>query len=213
MVVRIGVIDSGVPGFLVSANAAKNFSDSDNQSDELGHSSAVISRIETSGITIEYCIAKVFSDRLVCEVEQCTTAIRWLIDQNPVFINMSFGLRRDDPALQLVCDAAQEAGIGIVAASPAQGAHVYPAAYAGVLRATGDARCRPGEIAWLDTVQADVAGYVGDPAIGPAGASIGCASVSARLAAIADVEPELTFSHLVELLAAEAEYQGPEHRQ
>lgn len=213
MTIRIGVIDSGAAERqLYKVTDYRSFTDDEELLDKLGHGTAVIERLLTAEADFEICLARVFSDQLICSVDQCVAAIDWLVALNPVFINMSFGLSRDSNALREACARAVEAGVGLIAASPAQGAEVFPAALPGVVRATGDARCRDGEIAWLASTQADVAGYVGDPKIGPAGASIGCASVSARLLPIIEDDPDLEFSHFVELLAADAEYQGIEHK-
>ena len=214
MIVKIGVIDSGFDSSQAGAIVAeRNFTTDDHTHDRIGHGTAVIGRILTANVEVEICLAKVFSDRLTCPVEVCVEALEWMNDQAPQFINMSFGLQRDDDLLRSACERLIDQDIGLVAASPAQGANVYPSAYPGVVRATGDARCAPGEIAWLASEQADVAGYVGDPKSGPAGASIGCASVSARLAGIVFENPLFEFDHHVELLAADAEYQGVENKQ
>ena len=73
-----------------------------------------------------------------------------------------------------------------MAAAPAQGAAVYPSAYAGVLRVTGDARCAPGEFTWLDSPQAKIGACAGGldhvPGNPGGGASCAVAHVSGQLA-------------------------------
>ncbi len=213
MAIRVGLVDSGVSETqLHLVISQKDLVGSDVIVDRLGHGAAIVERFLSSGTEFELCVARVFADQLVCTVDQCAEAINWLIVQKPTFINLSFGLRRDSAVLRAACAAAVASGVGLVAASPAQGEAVYPAAYPGVVRATGDARCASIEVAWLESQQADVAGYVGDPATGHAGASIGCASVSARLLRMIEDNPGLEFGDWVRQLEAEAEYHGAERK-
>ena len=214
LAIRVGLVDSGVSEMQMHlVMGQKDFVGSGAIIDRLGHGAAIVERLLSSGTEFELCVARVFADQLVCTVDQCAEAINWLIAQKPIFINLSFGLRRDSEGLQAACAAAVASDVGLVAASPAQGDAVYPAAYPGVVRATGDARCASTEVAWLGSQQADVAGYVGDPATGHAGASIGCASVSARLLRMIENNPGSEFGGLVRQLEAEAEYHGAERKQ
>ena len=125
---------------------------------------------------------------------------------------MSFGLREDRPSLRMACERALEQGVILVAAAPARGEPVFPAAYAGVIRATGDARCAPGELSFLNTSQADFGGHVRAGATGVAGASVGCAQVAARAAAFLSAHPGGSAAQLRTWLAEQASYRGPERR-
>ena len=100
----------------------------------------------------------------------------------------------------------------LVAAAPARGEPVFPAAYAGVVRATGDARCGPGELSFLSTRQADFGGHVRTGATNVAGASVGCAHVTARAAAFLSAHPGGSAAQLRAWLAGQAIYRGPERR-
>jgi hypothetical protein len=110
-------------------------------------------------------------------------------------------------------------GCIIVASMPARGAVVYPAAYPGVIRATGDARCAPGELSCLGP------GFFGAcprwTASGPAssgadagggvrgGASAGAAWVTRNI--LSGPNP-VTASAVVAALTASARYIGPERK-
>jgi hypothetical protein len=96
----------------------------------------------------------------------------------------------------------------LVAASPARGEPVYPAAYPGVVRATGDARCAPGEHSWLASAHADFGAHGSAGAV--RGASAGCAHVSARLAAL--LAEGASPARALGALRERAHYTGAEHR-
>ena len=109
-----------------------------------------------------------------------------------------------------VAGSALAAGVLLCASSPAQGGPVYPASYPGVFRLTGDARCAPGQWSWLGTRQADFGGYVG--AGGRAGASLGCAALSGRIAALLRDEPGRDRQQVHDWLRDHAAFIGPERR-
>ena len=156
--------------------------------------------------------AQVFPQRLACSSAAVVAALDWLLDRGPRLVNMSFGLRRDDAALRAVCMRAVDSGVLLVAASPARGDPVYPAAYPGVLRATGDARCAPGELSWLDSPQADVGAHVSAHKGPIAGASVGCARVSAALLQYLGDRAEAGRDDALAWLRSRARYQGVERR-
>ncbi|MCZ6831518.1 MAG: S8 family serine peptidase [Gammaproteobacteria bacterium] len=214
MPVRVGIIDSGLPaGTCRGLVAAADFSAGSEDGsvvDLLGHGAAVTAQI--AGPEVEICAARVFNRRLSCTPAEVAGAIDWLLEQDVRIINMSFGLRDDRSPLRHACERAMAQGVCLVAASPAQGAAVYPANTVGVVRATGDARCSPGEISWLASRQADFGGYPGQQNHGPAGASIGCASVTAALAALAAQISHRSPALLCQELKATAIFQGPEQR-
>jgi hypothetical protein len=125
-------------------------------------------------------------------------------------INLSLGLQQDRPVLRQACAEVQAAGVLLCASSPAQGAAVYPASYPGVIRITGDARCAPGQWSWLGSAQADFGGHVGERDM--AGASLGCAAVTGRIAALMQQQPGLDRQQLLAWLQAHASFTGPERR-
>jgi hypothetical protein len=213
--VRVGMIDGPVelPGVAVSKG--QNFSDAGAgaaKSSVLAHGNGVARLIGASREGIDLYVARVFGDTLVCRPEQVAAALDWLLQQGVQLINMSFGLRTDRAMLRDCCAQAVTRGHCLVAASPAQGQGVYPSLYPGIVRATGDARCRPGEIAWLDSAQADFGGYPGRPGDALAGASAGCASVTGTLAGVALANPGLEPAQWLQRLEQRADYRGPERR-
>ncbi len=139
--------------------------------------------------------------------------LNWLVEQDCQLVNMSFGLRQDRRVLREACLAARRAGAVLVAAAPARGPAVFPSAYDGVVRVTGDARCAPGEFSRLGTAQADFGACVrgaqaGDRPCG--GASFAVARVTAALAAHLGAGGDAR--DVAAYLRGIARYQGPERK-
>lgn len=217
--IRVGIADSGVEGAAAGKVIARaNFSlagalieAGDVPRDHAGHGSALAAVIaEADGI--ELLDACIFDASLHAGAAQAAAAIDWLVDGGARLINLSFGLREDREVLREACARAMSRGVLLVASTPARGAAVFPAAYPGVLRATGDARCAAGEHSWLGTPQADAGGVVRTPCGHVAGASAGCAHVSAALVRLMLRQPSATREELLEALRQAARYLGPERR-
>ncbi|MFO7552954.1 MAG: S8 family serine peptidase, partial [Haliea sp.] len=180
--------------------------------DRLGHGSAVAGVLLQRVPGVALLNAQVFDDRLTCSSRQVVAALDWLMAEDVRLINLSFGLRRNSTELAAACARALEQGVVLVAASPARGAPVFPASYAGVIRATGDARCAPGELSHLHSLQADFGACVRAGASGPAGASIGCAHVTAAVAQYLVKDPDASLEEIHNQLVACARFRGPERR-
>lgn len=209
---RVGIIDSGLPANCnLSILEACDFTGTSTTTDQLGHGSA-ITRIISTNLAADIVSARVFHDKLVCTPSQIADAIQWLVSMEVNIINMSFGLRNDRRVLRDTCEHALEKNIILVAAAPSQGEPVYPSNYSGVIRATGDARCKQGEISWLNSEQADFAGYSGKPHFGPAGASIGCASVTASIAKVKAQFPHYDQDAIFQSLIQKSNYQGSQSK-
>jgi hypothetical protein len=214
-VLRVGMIDGPVDLDGIRPANVRDFSgtgDVVQDSPALSHGNGAARVITMECPDIVLYVARVFGISLVCRPEQVAQAMRWLADEQVGLINMSFGLRHDRSVLRECCRQLADRGICLVAAAPAQGEGVYPSLYPGVVRATGDARCAPGEIAWLHSEQADYGGYPGRPDHSFAGASAGCASVTGAIARLANQYPDLDVEELLQTLAKRADYRGREQR-
>ena len=217
--IRVGIADSGVDGVAAThVIARKDFVDhatsgslEDTSRDLAGHGSALAAVIAATG-EVELLDARIFDASLRTSAVRAAAAIDWLVEQGARIINLSFGLHEDRCALREACARAIEAGVLIVASAPARGAPVFPAAYPGVLRATGDARCADEEISWLGSAQADAGGMPRTPCGRVAGASAGCAHVCAALTRLMTRQPEAGRVALAEELRRSARYNGPERR-
>lgn len=190
--VGVGVIDSGGPaddpaqdpararGFLPDGSAVEA------RPDRLGHGTAVAAVIRRACPDAAIIHAQIFDDRPVTSALRVAAALRWFASmpagERPEVICMSLGLAQDRPPLRAACALTLEAGLLLVAAHPAQGAPCYPAAYAGVIAATGDARC-----GWDDLSEPRTGVFgawnASPEAGGVGGASMGAARVAGHLAA------------------------------
>ncbi|NOZ41901.1 MAG: S8 family serine peptidase [Alphaproteobacteria bacterium] len=187
--IRLGLVDSGVSDqqrHNVCADGrftAKGYQAV--RPDLLGHGTAICGIITDHAPDILLYNAQVFDDRGVTTAANVAAAIDWLVRKQVDIINLSLGLRHDRPVLAAACGRAHKAGIIMVASTPAQGAKTWPAAYPGVIRATGDARCGSDEISFLDSTQADFGGCPRaiDGSGTPGGASMGAAHISGQIAA------------------------------
>lgn len=219
--VRVALLDSGVSSdlearVLVSRaflqQAADGITDTAAVDDQLAHGSELARLILSAAPTAMLLSAQLFTQKLVCTPLQVATALDWAVAQGAQVINMSFGLRQDRPVLREACAGALAAGVILVAAAPARGAAVYPAAYPGVVRASGDARCQPGEISFLDSAQADFGACVHSSASGVAGASVGCACITGKIADCLGLTTAMDQDEVRQWLVQQASYRGPERR-
>ena len=217
--ILVGIADSGIDGpAAASVRARADFSDQGSSASEntmrdgARHGSAIGAVIAAiDGVAL--LDARIFDARLRAGTAQAAAAIDWLVARGARILNLSFGMREDDRLLREACHRALEAGVLIVASVPARGEPVFPGSYPGVIRATGDARCTDGAISWLGTAQADAGGAPRTPCGRVAGASAGCAHVSAALARLMVQCPEAGRQALLEALRASARHHGPERRQ
>lgn len=180
-------------------------------SDNLGHGSALIRVIADQAPRARFAVAQIFRERLTTTPAQVAAAIDWLVTQKVAVINLSLGLRNDRDALRDACERALAAGVIICASTPARGEPVYPAAYPGVFRMTGDARCAIDEISSLQTRYADFGAYVQAEA-GVVGASVGCAQLSGHIGRYLCEGGDNSIEAVTQWLEAQARYFGAEVR-
>ena len=216
MTVRVGIIDSGIPPTAAAtgsgaAQEGRDFTAHEDLEDRIGHGSAVFEAI-SSGSTAQVVTAKIFADQLRCSPETLIAAIKWMAEQGVAIVNMSFGMAVADDRLAAAVAALQGSGALCIAAAPAQGNPVYPSALPNVIRGTGDARCGPGTLSWLDSEQADFGAYPGEPGAGPAGASIGCAHVTRAAVQLLEEHPAMAAADIPKALQDRAQWHGPERR-
>lgn len=219
--VIVGIIDSGVAAALAGRVAARRFAaDAEGSAacpDRLGHGTAVARLILDAAPGVRLLAAQVFDDRPAASPAAVAAALDWLVGEGARLVNMSVGLTADRAVLRAACARAIAAGVLAVASVPAIGPTVFPAAYPGVLRVTGDARCRGEEIAVLpgDRAAFGASPWTGPAGAGecgrpPAGASIAAARVSAALAAILLADPALDRDGALARLTAQATHTGPQ---
>ncbi len=214
--ITLGLLDSGLcDGVAAAAAAARRFYLDDGGEvavgspgiDSLGHGSALAKLILGRVPAIRLMSAQVFDHRGIAAPAVIAAGLDWLVSEGAQVVNMSFGLTQDRAVLAGACCRAVEAGVLLVASVPAVGPTVYPASYAGIVRATGDARCGDGEISYLGEPRADFGARPWLPGIDEvsgaatiAGASVACARVAAELAALLAAAPERGAAALARLI-------------
>lgn len=213
--VKIGLLDDGVAGSPAqSVVDMREFIHPARAPAAGGHGSAMAAIIAGLAGQVSLYDARVFPPRGPATPASLAEALDWLAERDVELVNISLGLRDDREILRLACARALERGMLLVAAAPARGATVYPAAYAGVLRVTGDARCAPGEYTWLDSAQAMIGACVGDlthvPGNSGGGASCAVAHVTGELARLRSAG--IAAAGLLEELRQRCAYFGPERR-
>lgn len=180
--------------------------------DQLGHGSALLEVMAEQAPDAEFAIAQIFTERLATTPAQVAAAIDWLVEQQVDLINLSLGLRNDREVLRTACERALAAGVIICASSPAKGDPVYPSAYPGVLRMTGDARCQsPQQLSCLKTQYADFGGYV-KARNGVIGASAGCAQLTGHIGRYLSQGGAADLASVDRWLESQADYFGVEVR-
>lgn len=208
---RVGLIDSGAAaaGVVRAARFAADGARADGAGpDPTGHGTRVAALLRGAAPDIELVLAQVFAAGGPTSAAAVAAAIDWCVAEGAQLVHLSLGLAADRAPLAEAVARAVGAGRLVVAATPARGPAVYPAAYPGVIRATGDARCAPDEISRL--AAATFGGCVRTATGAGQGASVGAAAVSrALLAAIAPGSP---YALALQALGARARYDGPERR-
>lgn len=145
-----GALSAGTPGLAAQAW----FCEADGGETASRHAAAMAASLRPPESDLRLVNAVVFPGRLATSVAAVCRALDWLLAEPPEIVLCAFGLARAAVELQVKVKALQAGGSLVVAAAPARGAPVYPAALDGVVSVQGDARCAPGEISRLDLPQA-----------------------------------------------------------
>jgi hypothetical protein len=217
--IRIGLVDGGVASALSDAvDAAASFGGACLNTPVadaagLAHGTNVARLVLEGSPSARLLSASVFHGRLDAEVDDVVDAMGWLVSQRVDLINMSLGLRTRSAALERACWRAREAGVLLVAAAPARGGPVFPAASRACIAVSGDARCEPGEVSWLGLEGADFGTHpfllTNNPACG-GGASYAAARFSGLAGAL--LAQGMPAQALRTHFFLEATWVGPEQR-
>jgi hypothetical protein len=219
--VLVGLLDSGVAselGDCVAVQIAFVLGDGERierrpaSPDAIGHGSSVARTILAAAPTARIASAQVFHRRMEAPPAVVAAALGWVVEQGARLVNMSFGVRSDRDVLRAACAAAQAAGAILLAAAPARGPAVFPAAYPGVIRVSGDARCAPGDVSFLGSAQADFGACPQTSDGRVRGASAAVAQLTGRAAAFLAERPEADAAAVARFLETAARHRGPERR-
>lgn len=109
------------------------------------HATAIASLIRAAAPEVVLLDAQIFERTLHCPPAVAAAGLDWLVERGAAVVNLSWGLAGEAAPLEAACRRALATGVWLVAATPIRGAAPAPARYDGVVSATGDARCAPGE--------------------------------------------------------------------
>ena len=221
--VRVGLLDSGVGEDLaahVGAAVAFRPHDEDGvdrgaaEPDRLGHGSALAGIILAHAPDAVLLNAQVLGPRGTTSAAAVAAGLGWLVEEGADLITLSLGLRTDRAVLRDACAAAITKGGVLRGAAPARGAPVYPAAYDGVIRVTGDARCAVAQISHLASAQADFGACVraDDGAAPIAGSSVAVAHACGLVAGAFGLGGARGGAAARDVLVRRADFHGPERK-
>ncbi len=180
--------------------------------DALGHGAEIARIILDLAPAASLVCAQAFSDRLVADAALVAQSIQWCLEQRVRIINLSLGLLADIEALRHACGRATASDVLLVAAFPARGDPVYPAAYPEVLAVSGDARCDgaswsvidPGRLIGASTASVDGKSH--------GGASYAAARISGLAAQFFGAWPNANTRDCMAWLQSNATFRGRERR-
>ena len=175
--------------------------------DESGHGSRIARIIGDGRDDVAFALAQVLDASGRTSADCVAAGIDWCLGQSVDLIHLSLGLVEDRQVLRASIERAVAVGRVVVASVPARGDVPYPAAYPGVLRATGDARCAAGQVSWLSPTT--FGGCPRAAAGAGGGASIGAAHVTR---ALIDAAGPCDGREAISLLSQRAAWTGPEQR-
>jgi subtilisin family serine protease len=207
--IRVGLIDTRIaPSLAGSIAAAKDFVAVPRAGDAFSHGTTVAKIILHHAPGARLLCAQAFGPGNRAEPAAVAAALRWLIAEHARLVNLSLGLPHDRDVLRAAVAEALAAGLILIASTPARGAPVYPAAYPGVLRVTGDARCAPDEISALGGEPADYGACPRDLEGTAVGASLAAAHLTGLLARGLDAGEQ----NAAAILGRAARFHGRERR-
>jgi hypothetical protein len=189
----IGIVDSGLDPLTPWAAArcfrveAGRIIEADATADAIGHATNTIQVIRAGAPWTRLAIAQVFFDSMSTTPDTVAAAIDWLSGLGAAIVNLSLGTTADSPALRERCRRALENGSILIASVPARGPLVFPAAYEGIWRVSGDVRCAPGEFSLVGSARVDFGACpraLHSHSAAAGGASIAAARVTAALGAL-----------------------------
>ena len=220
--VRVALIDSGVNpehshvmsiaggvGFALASDGTVQTSTDDH--DQLGHGTALAGILRAKASQVELYAVKIFSDRLGAPIEILEAGLRWAIEQRMKIINLSLGTNKPEhrERLATLVDQAQGQGSILVASAPPGQSEVFPAALPGVIGVAGDEQCAWSDYRYIpDDPIPFRAHFQPRPLPGLPqernfrGHSFASAHVSALLALLAELHPQLIPAEAKELLVA-----------
>lgn len=180
--------------------------------DALGHGAEIARIILDLAPAASLVCAQAFSERRVADAGLVAQGVHWCLEQGVRIINLSLGLHADVEALRQACGRAAASGVLLVAAYPARGGPVYPAAYAEVVAVSGDARCSGSSWSVIESNRLIGASTAAADGKSHGGASYAAARISGLAARFFGAWPNADARDCMAWLQSEATFRGRERR-
>jgi hypothetical protein len=222
MSVRVGIVDSGVSPAQAAAvvasvgivtHGALGTTRLAAVDDPVGHGTAVVALLLAQAPMARLFSAQAFADGCHADAACVADGIIWCLEHEVRVINLSLGLVVDHDVLRQACAVAVARGTILVAAFPARGGSVYPAAYPGVVAVSGDARCNSHTWSVIEPGRLYGAAPLAADGVTSGGASYAAARVSGLAAGFVALWPDAQAADFREWLSTAAEFRGRERRQ
>ena len=222
MLVRVGIVDSGVApeqaGALVAsvgivAHGTAGVARLAAVCDPVGHGTAVATLVLEQAPMARLVSAQAFAKERHAVAACVAEGIDWCLEHEVRVVNLSLGLTVDHDLLRSACAAAVARGVIVVAAFPARGGSVYPAAYPGVVAVSGDARCAAQTWSVIEPERLYGAAPLAADGVTSGGASYAAARMSGHAARFLAAWPDARAEDFRDWLAAGAAFRGRERRQ
>lgn len=222
MSVRVGMVDSGispaqaralVASVRIVAHSAAGVARLAAVDDPVGHGTAVATLVLAQAPMARLVSAQVFAHGRHADAACVAEGINWCLEHDVRVVNLSLGLTVDHHVLRAACAAAVARGTIVVAAFPARGGSVYPAAYPGVVAVSGDARCSAQSWSVIEPGRLYGAAPLAADGLTSGGASYAAARLSGQAAHFLAGWQDARVEDFLDWLAAGAAVRGRERRQ
>ena len=222
MSVRVGIVDSGispqqartvVASIAIVAHGATGVTRLAAVDDPLGHGTAVATLVLAQAPTAHLFCAQAFAHGRQADAACVAEGISWCLEHEVRVVNLSLGLTVDHHVLRAACAVAVARGVIVVAAFPARGGSVYPAAYPAVVAVSGDARCNAQSWSVLEPGRLYGAAPLAANGLTSGGASYAAARMSGHAARFLAAWHDARAEDFLDWLAAGAAMRGRERRQ
>ena len=222
MLVRVGIVDSGVSpeqetavvaAVGIVAHRGARVARLAAVTDPVGHGTAVAALVLAQAPMARLINAQVFAQGRHADAVCVAEAINWCLEHDVRVVNLSLGLTVDHDVLRAAFAAAVARDVIMVAAFPARGASVYPAAYAGAVTVSGDARCNAQNWSVIEPGRLYGAAPLAADGVTSGGASYAAARMSGHAARFLAARPEARAEDFREWLAGAAAFRGRERCQ
>lgn len=201
----LALIDGPLPANHPALHQTHVFRETAADSPAGGHASALAASVLQHAPELNLINLVVFGRTLATDAATVAAALTAAYDADLVLC--AFGLARDDEGIRSSAFSLLANGACIIAAAPARGGPVFPAALPGVIAVQGDARCEPDDWSLLGPNRF---GACPVASASVRGASAAAAHLAGHLASF--MTAGASTGSALDMLRARSRYKGPERR-